>query len=403
MRSLPAEIIHIAVNRWDSMIQREQHLIMGLSRSYRILFIDPPLSFLTLSLERMKGKKPTFRSRLHQVSDRLRVYTPPAFPPFGQNISWIHRWNTRLLASRIRNLVREVSFKDYILGMSWPLWAGVLQELNPRWSYYDCSDDYSSYPGLRADREMLRQSEAELLRSVNLVFCSSQRLKEAKSGQSPHCFLIPNGVDLPSLQNRPGDGGVPLDLKSIKKPILGYMGTIGEWLDFDTLRRLAKARPEWSIVMIGPLTSRRFASRLTGIPNLYWLGEKSYHELPGYLKFFDVCLIPFKVNEFTEKIYPTKFHQYLGMGKPVVSANLPDLKPFSPWVMFYDSEEEIEKMIERSLQEDSEEKALERKRIASENTWDQRVTSIIEIFNTHLITENNQIPSTNNQIIIKSE
>jgi glycosyltransferase involved in cell wall biosynthesis len=384
MNSLPTEIVHIAVNPWDSMIQREQHLIAGLSRSYRVLFVDPPLSFLTLAFERMKGKKRTFRNRLRRINDQLIVYTPPAFPPFSQNISSIHRLNTRLLVSRIRRLIQELSFRNYILGISWPLWGSLLRELKPRWSYYDCSDDYSTYPGLRADGEKLRRAEEELLRSVNLVFCSAQSLKEAKAVYNPNCFLIPNGVDPSFLVNGKKDEGVPLDMRSIRKPVLGYVGTLGEWLDFGALIGLAKTNPEWSIVMIGPSTSGRFASMLRGIPNLHWLGEKGYDELPGYLKTFDVCLIPFKVNEFTEKIYPTKFHQYLGAGKPVVSSDLPDLRPFSPWVMFYHSPEEMIQMIERSLRDDSREKALERRRIASENTWDQRVESIIEIFETHL-------------------
>jgi len=384
MNSLPTEIVHVAVNPWDSMIQREQHLIAGLSRSYRVLFIDPPFSFLTLALERMKGKRRAFRSRLRRINDQLVVYTPPAFPPFSQNISSIHRWNTRLLVSRIKRLIQELSFRNYILGISWPLWGSLLREMKPRWSYYDCSDDYLTYPGLRADGERLRRAEEELLRSVNLVFCSAQGLKEAKAVYNPNCFLIPNGVDPSFLVNGQKEEGVPLDMRSIRKPVLGYVGTLGEWLDFDALIQLAKAKPEWSIVMIGPLTSGRFASTLRGIPNLHWLGEKDYDELPGYLRAFDVCLIPFKVNAFTEKIYPTKFHQYLGAGKPVVSSDLPDLRPFSPWVMFYHSREEMGEAIERSLRDDSGEKALERRRIASENTWDQRVRSIVEVFNNYL-------------------
>jgi glycosyltransferase involved in cell wall biosynthesis len=379
--NFPTEIIYIAVNRWDSMIQREQHLMMGLSRSYRILFVDPPLSFLTLSLGRIHGKNWSFRSRLHRVNNQLIVYTPPAFTPFSQNLSWIHRWNTHLLASQIKNLIQKLSFKDYVLGISWPLWCDVLHVLNPRFSYYDCSDDYLNYPGLRVGKEKIREAEEKLLRTVDVVFCSAQRLKDAKSVLNPNCFLIPNGVNLSILKNEQRSEEIPPDMRDVKKPILGYVGTIGAWLDFDALISLAKARPDWSIVMIGPVTSRHFSSILAGVPNLRWLGEKGYHELPNYLKIFDVCLIPFKVDGFTEKIYPTKFHQYLGAGKPVVSSYLPELEPFHPWVMFYHQWKEMEEAIERSLREDSEEKVFERKRIASQNTWDQRVKSIVEIFN----------------------
>jgi len=374
------EIIHIGANRWDSMIQREQHLMMGLSRFYRVLFIDPPLSLFTLCLGRIKGKRQTFRSRLRQVNDRLTVYTPPAFPPFSQNLSWIHQRNTLLLVSRIKALIQRLSFKNYILGLSWPLWVSVLRELRPRRSYYDCSDDYLNYPGLRVDKEKLRKSEEELLRSVNLVFCSAQRLKDAKALFNPNCFLIPNGVDLSSFENGKRGGEIPSDIKRIKKPILGYVGTLGEWVDFDTLVQLARAKPDWSVVMIGPGTSKRFSSLMKGAPNIHWLREKRYDEIPAYLDAFDVCLIPFKVNEFTEKIYPTKFHQYLGAGKPVVSSHLPDLELFRPWVTFYQSVKEMEKAIDRAIGEDSGEKALERRRIASENTWDQRVKSMVEIF-----------------------
>ena len=384
MTQPPTEIIHIAVNRWDSMVQREQHLMMGLSKFYRILFVDPPLSFLTLSYGKIQGKKWNFRSRLHRVNEQLIVYTPPAFPPFSQNLLWIHRWNTRFLVFLITRLIQEFSFKNYILGISWPLWGSVLKELNPCLSYYDCSDDYSNFPGLRADKEILRRSQEDLLRSVDLVFCSGQRLKEAMAIFNPNCFLIPNGVDLLSSKNDQRGGEVPADVTQVKRTILGYLGTVGEWVDFDTLRALAKARPDWSIVMIGPVTSRRFSSIMAEIPNLHWLGEKSYQELPDYLETFDVCLIPFKVNDFTEKIYPTKFHQYLGAGKPVVSSYLPDLEPFRPWVMFYHHWKEMEEVIERALKEDSKEKALERRKIAGENTWDQRVKSMIAIFNHYL-------------------
>ena len=378
------EIIHIGVNRWDSMIQREQHLIAGLSRSYRVLFIDPPLSYLTLALGRVKGKRGTFRSRLRRVNDRLIVYTPPAFPPFSQNSSWIRRWNNHRLASEIRGLIHQLSFRDYILGLSWPLWLGVLQELKPKGSYYDCSDDYFTYPGLRADKAMLKRSEGELLRSVNLVFCSSQRLKESKAAHNPNCFFIPNGVDPSTWLGRQREGEVPRDMKPIPKPILGYVGTLGEWVDFGALVRLARGKPEWSIVLVGPLTFARFSTMRAGIPNLYCLGEKGYDELPGYLDAFDVCLIPFKVNEFTEKIYPTKFHQYLGAGKPVVSSSLPELEPFKPWVNFYHDRGGMEEAVQRALREDSIEKALERRRVAGENTWDQRVKSITEILDRSL-------------------
>jgi glycosyltransferase involved in cell wall biosynthesis len=384
MNILPTEIVYIAVNRWDSMTQREQHLLTGLSRTCRVLFVDPPLSFLTILVGKMKGEKRRFRSRIQRVSDQLIVYTPPAFPPFGQKVPWIRQLNTALLVSLIKGIVERVAFKGFILGIAWPLWAGTVKGLRPLLSYYDCSDDYSTFPGLKANREMLKRSEKELLGAVDLVFCSSQGLQGAMSRLHRNCFLIPNGVDMTSFAPESSGKVPPPDMQGIPKPILGYVGTIGEWVDFDGLIGLARARPDWSIVLIGPLTTGRFSSLMAGAPNIHWLGEKEYKRLPAYLTLFDVCLIPFKMDEFTEKIYPTKFHQYLDAGKPVVSSPLPELAPFGPWVEFYSDVKEMERKVERSLREDSQEKTLERRKVASENSWDRRVDSMIQVFNTFL-------------------
>ncbi len=381
---IQTEIVYFAVNRWDSMVQREQHLTMGLSRTYRVLFVDPPLSFSTILFGKFQRKNWNFKSHLRQVNDQLTIFTPPAFPPFSQYIEGMNSIHTHLLISLIRKLLKEIGFKDFIAGMARPFLAGIIGGLKPRLSYYDCSDEYLEFPGLKADRKMLRKSEEKLLRSVDIVFCSSQRLKEAKSIFNQNCFLLPNGVDLDSFDRTAMDTQLPSEIRKIKKPILGYIGTMGEWLDFDGLMGLAKKRPDWSIVMIGPLTSARFSSVLSSVRNLHWLGEMNYQELNPYLKMFDVCLIPFKVNEFTQKIYPTKFHQYLAAGKPVVSSRLPDLEPFMPWVAFYSNVEEMDREIERSLREDSEEKVLGRRKIASENTWDRRVETMIEVFNSFL-------------------
>lgn len=381
---IPTEIVYFAVNRWDSMVQREQHLMMGLSRTYRILFVDPPLSFLTILLGKIQGKRWRFRSSLERVDEQLVIYTPPAFPPFSQYFEWVNAFHTSLLISLTKRVLEKLSFKNFIVGIGRPFLANVVKELKPRLSYYDCSDDYLVYPGLKADKEMLRRSEEKLFKWVDLLFCSSVGLKEAKTPFHRNCFVIPNGVDLTSFDRISSEIELSPDMKRIKKPILGYVGTIGEWFDFDALIELAHKRPDWSFVLIGPLTSNRFSSIFKGVPNIYWLGEKEYRELPNYLRMFDVCLIPFKVNEFTKKIYPTKFHQYLGVGKPVVSSRLPDLESFSSWVDFYSDVKEMENKIEGSLKEDSKEKALERRKVASENSWARRVESMIQIFNTFL-------------------
>ena len=390
MTSLPTEIVYFAVNRWDSMVQREQHLMMGLSSTYRILFVDPPLSLLSILSGKIQGEKWTLRSNLYWVNDQLVVYTPPAFPPLSQYFEWMNSVHNHLLISLIKKNLEKLSFKNFMLGVGRPFLGCAIKEFGPKLSYYDCSDEYLEFPGLRANKRILRKSEEELLRGVDVVFCSSEGLKETKSRFNRNCFLLPNGVDLSLIDSGSSNILPPADIKKITRPILGYIGTIGEWLDFNALIGLARARTDWSIVMVGPLTEKHFSSFFKDVPNIYWLGGKDYRELYPYLKMFDVCLIPFKVNEFTKNIYPTKLHQYLAAGKQVISSHLPDLESFTPWVEFYSDVKDMEMKIERSLQENSEEKILGRKKIARENTWDRRVVSMIQTFNTFFSKE---IPS----------
>jgi glycosyltransferase involved in cell wall biosynthesis len=281
-------------------------------------------------------------------------------------------------------VMERLSFGNYILGVGRPFWGNAIKRFDSRLSYYDCSDDYSASPRLVGNREMLKKLEEELARSVDLIFCSSQKLKEDKSVHNKNCFLVPNGVDSSSLINQPSDKDIPSELKKIKKPILGYIGMIDERFDLRTLLELARTRNDWSIVLVGPIVSSRFSSGLRQFPTIYCLGKKNFEELPRYLRAFDVCLIPFRIDAFTERIFPTKFHQYLAAGKPVVSSPLPDLQAFRPWVDFYADAKEMEEKIDRAIREDSEEKASERRRIAAENTWDERVKSMIETLNTNL-------------------
>ncbi len=361
---------------------------MGLSKTYRILFIDPALSYFTVLLGRIRRQKWSFKSSLRRINERLLVYTPPAFPPFSQYFRWANFFHTRLLIFLTRRLLKRISFENFILGSGRPFMGRAVKDLNPTLSYYDCSDDYLEFPGLKANRTLLKESETDLLKSVDLVFCSSQALKEAKSPLNRNCFFLPNGVDQTYLSDQradqtahqAGDTEIPPDLKGIGRPLLGYVGTIGDWFDFDQLVGLAKRRPDWSFVLIGPLTSRPFSSIFQEVSNIHWLGEKHYESLHRYLKWFDLCLIPFRVDEFTKKIYPTKVHQYLAEGKSVVSSHLPELESLTPWVEFYSDVGEMEEKVEKSLRDDSEEKALARKRVAAQNTWDQRVASMVRVF-----------------------
>lgn len=370
-------LVHLGINRWESLIQREQHIILGLSQKFKVFFIDPPLSFLTIFNLRRKGLDLTYRESMKTIHEKLYIYSPPAFFPFSHSNELIYQVNSRLLLLKIKKWIKKLSLNEFILGFSFPFYKNILDQLEYSVSYYDVCDDYSNFPSLPFNREKLRRLEEGLLKSVDLVFCSSKGLKEKSSLFNKNCFLIPNGVEY-SLFEKSIFPEEPRDFEGIPKPIIGYMGTLGEWVDGQCIQELSLKRKNWSFVFIGPVTSKKF-SKLRNISNIYFLGEKSYELIPAYLAHFDICLIPFKVNEFTQMVCPTKFYQYLAAGRPIVSAPLRDLEDFKDVVEFYTNASEMEEKIEKLLREDRVENHLKRKEVAKKNLWQMRVERITEI------------------------
>ncbi|MDA8211797.1 MAG: glycosyltransferase, partial [Clostridia bacterium] len=160
---------------------------------------------------------------------------------------------------------------------------------------------------------------------------------------------------------------------SIKGPVIGFVGVIQDWVDLDLMYAAAAAHPEWSLVLVGPVGVGIDVSRLKGLPNVHFLGRKDVGRLPGYLKAFDVCLNPFRMNELTRNVSPLKFYEYLASGKPIVTVDMPGIRDFAGVVEVARKPEEFVPCIERALREETPEKKAERLKRARENSWESRV------------------------------
>jgi len=171
--------------------------------------------------------------------------------------------------------------------------------------------------------------EYKLLHSVDRVFIHSTSLMEKKGKENPRTFLSPNGVDYCAFATPAPE---PADLRAIPHPRIGYAGFLKKQLDWNLLRSLAIQHPEWSFVFAGkksphPEIDSAIAAMKTR-PNVFFLGEKSAHDLVAYPQYFDVCLMPYVYNGYTKYIYPLKMHEYLASGQPVVATPLPSIVPF---------------------------------------------------------------------------
>lgn len=225
---------------------------------------------------------------------------------------------TRAVVTAVREAYQ---IRSYDCWFYTPMAVLVLNDLTPRAVIYDCMDDLASF--LHAPSE-LRAREAQLLDCADLILTGGRSLYESKRDRHHNVHCFPSSVDVAHFAHAQQPLATPADQVHIPLPRLGFYGVIDERLDIELVAALADAHREWQIILIGPIVKIDMAT-LPRRPNLYYLGGKSYDELPWYLSGWDVCLLPFAINDATRHISPTKTLEYLAAGKPVVSTAIVDV------------------------------------------------------------------------------
>jgi glycosyltransferase involved in cell wall biosynthesis len=196
--------------------------------------------------------------------------------------------------------------------------------------------------------------------------------------------LVPNGVDLNHFL--PHKTVMPKDIASIVKKykkIIGYYGAIAEWFDFDLLNYAAEKRPDYGFIIIGPVDYDRSYAKYSDkmSKNIYFIGPKKYDELPSYALEFDVATIPFVVNKITESTSPIKLFEYMALEKPIVTTDLIECRKYKSVLIAEDKENFVEKLDE-AISKETDNKYLEIERKEAENnSWESRVSLIIENLN----------------------
>jgi UDP-galactopyranose mutase len=202
-----------------------------------------------------------------------------------------------------------------------PMMLPFSEHLDASVTVYDCMDELANFKFAPAE---LLELEQRLIGLADLVFTGGASLYEAKKSRHPSVHCFPSSVDVAHFARARRAGIDPADQQPLPRPRLGFYGVIDERMDLDLIAAVADARPDWSVVLVGPVVKIE-ADALPRRPNLHYLGGKSYDQLPEYLRGWDVALMPFAVNEATRFISPTKTPEYLAGGRPVVSTPITDV------------------------------------------------------------------------------
>jgi glycosyltransferase involved in cell wall biosynthesis len=234
---------------------------------------------------------------------------------------------------------------------------------------YEMIDDYDKIH-IQMEKD-IRKTEQLLVNRADLIITTSSALFEKAKGinKNKEVILIGNGVDY-NFFNRDSFKR-PVEFKGMDK-IVGYVGTIDNWMDFETLSFLAERRQDLDFVFIGPLKT----GGLSQGKNIHFLGKRDYESIPHYCNSFDVCLIPFKPGEFADTINPVKLYEYFALGKPVVAHEMREFRVFSNLLYLAKDKEDFLRKLEMALAETDANIQLKRKELAKLNDWSLKAKSI---------------------------
>lgn len=378
-------IIAFPIITWDFRWQRPQHIVSRLrDRGFSVLYVAMSLSPLRRRLRSNKDAVAQIgfnelASHVNQIwlnsSRQLNIYTDPVEGDDLFNIS-----------TELDAVISELRPKSIVYLVQFPGWGPVAQDLQKKLGgkvVFDCMDDHG---GFSTNTAQALKTEEVLMKNADLIITSSNLLDERAKLISPNTIQVKNGTEFEHFTN-PIQNGLLDHLRN--RPIIGYYGAISDWFDMEIVAHCASLRPDWNFVLIGA-TFGADLQPVAGMENVHFMGEKPYKDLPGYLAYFDVCTIPFKIIPLTMATNPVKFYEYLSAGKPVVSVDLPELHAYREDCYLAHNADEFLAQLELAYNErEVGEKIARRLKLASENSWDARVNSILEseIFKTHLKTD----------------
>ena len=374
--SIPTSTMHLA----DQIAAGK---IAGANRVFWVNIYTrlPKLSEFTKAFRILtrRGAKPAVnQQRGHQQEGGSTIIssTPIQIPWFGLPA---RKFNGYFAGRFFQKLIKQYDIQNPILATNFPCVVDAfctIRKLAPQApQIYYCFDDFIEYPGFNPKH--WQTMEQDFFETVDGVVFTSRDLQENKKRrESLPTLYLPHGVDYKHFAGENIEKKPIETLEKIKKPIIGFFGTIDTWVDISTIAYLAKRFPQCSFVVIGrsvvPMTV------LEGIDNVHCLGQLQYSELPQYARYFDVGLIPFVLNDLTKAVNPLKLMEYYAIGMPVISTRLPDILDVPGPLYFADTHEEYGNRLDEILRSDMPELRRQAKEVAQQNSWAARAESFMQ-------------------------
>ncbi len=378
------EFLVFAPNKWEGQWMNRQHIFSRIGFKHRVIYSNGPLHIHQRKSPDFKNS--SWRGRLEQQDNVLVSKSPKLIPYRNKESSLYEKLSGALYAKYLEKHFSNPN--DKILYLFHPAFYSLKKHIPNSLTIYHCYDDYSKQ-GYYTDK--LKTDEIKLCQESDIVFASSQNIQRRLiniSGRSD-IFFLPNGVNYDFFSQSPDHE--PKDLAEIPSPRVSYIGSINEKFDFELWDKLSSVMPNVSFIVIGPSSNliqsdAEILSLMQRKNNVYLLGDKHHSELPAYMHFMDVNTMAYRLSDtlWTTSIYPLKMHEYLAVGKPVISSRVDAVEEFSNVIEIADTTKDWQEKIQYAI--DKGMTSMERvakRRTAKENTWEQRIETIFAHIESH--------------------
>lgn len=305
-------LIVFSHRRWGVVTHRPQHLLARLALEFDVYVVEEPV---------FADAEAALMSATHQGG--IEVLTPRT----KEFASGFHDSQVAAIRPLLAEFMASRALKDPIVWLTTPMALPLAADLEPRAVVYDCIEDLAAS---RFAPPELASREAALMALADVVLAGGPSLYEARRGRHANLHCLPSAVDAARFapENLDGDdveSAVATELhRGMRCPRLGFFGVIDERLDLELVAGLADRRPDWQLVMVGPV-ARIDPAALPQRANIRWVGRQRHEALPHLMSHWDACLLPYALNEATRRASPAQTLEYLAGGKPVVSTPIPDV------------------------------------------------------------------------------
>jgi GT2 family glycosyltransferase len=363
-RPLPSkhDVVCFSIIDWEFRWQRPQQVMSRFAdEGHRVFFIS--------TSRFLKGDgRPYELVPLRENVWELRISTPRAIDVYSGELA---AGVPEAVVDALRALRDDFHLTCAVSVVQVATWAAaaLLARAKLGWRIaYDCMDEWDNFPGMR---KALLEQEERLVEDADLLIVTGRKLWEKWSGHNPNTVLARNGADFEHFQKPPASAV----LAGVAGTVVGYFGAIADWFDLALMERLARERPRYTFVLVGGIFDVP-VDTLKAMPNVRVEGQQPYALMPAYLRRFDACIIPFKVNPITEATDPVKFYEYVSQGKPVVATAMAELEPYREYLYIAAGHDDFIAKVDAAVAEDDPARRERRIALARENTWHARLQAI---------------------------